>query len=47
MRAQWVYYDFFTLGMTSLIFLGATLIVFTLQGYWISRRKLANEMIEM
>ena len=42
-----VYYDFFTLGMTSLVFLGATLIVFTLQGYWISRRKLANEMIEM
>ncbi len=40
-------YDFFTLGLTSLVFLGATLIVFTLQGYWISRKKLANEMIDI
>ncbi|WP_155590880.1 ABC transporter permease [Lysinibacillus cavernae] len=40
-------YDFLTLGITSMTFLSATLLVFTLQGYWISRRKLANEMIEM
>ncbi|MDD1502404.1 ABC transporter permease [Lysinibacillus sp. CNPSo 3705] len=40
-------YDFVTLGVTSIVFLGATLIVFTLQGYWISRRKLANEMLDI
>ncbi|MEG0451129.1 MAG: ABC transporter permease, partial [Lysinibacillus sp.] len=42
-----IFYDFFTLGITSLVFLLATLIVFTLQGYWISRKKLANEVIEL
>lgn len=42
-----MYYDFFTLSVTSIVFLGATLIVFTLQGYWISRKKLANEMIDI
>lgn len=42
-----MYYDFFTLSMTSIVFLAATLIVFTLQGYWISRKKLANEMIDI
>ena len=31
-------YDFLTLGITSITLLGATLIVFTLQGYWISRQ---------
>lgn len=40
-------YDFFTLGITSLVFLIATLVVFTLQGYWISRKKLANEIVDM
>lgn len=40
-------FDFVTLGVTSIVFLGATLIVFTLQGYWISRRKLANEMLDI
>ncbi|MFJ6208709.1 ABC transporter permease [Lysinibacillus sp. NPDC092081] len=40
-------YDFVTLGVTSIVFLGATLIVFTLQGYWISRKKLANEMLDI
>ncbi|MFB7157682.1 ABC transporter permease [Lysinibacillus sp. NPDC056232] len=40
-------YDFVTLGVTSIVFLSATLIVFTLQGYWISRKKLANEMIDI
>ena len=40
-------YDFFTLGITSLFFLVATLVVFTLQGYWISRKKLANEIVDM
>ncbi|MEY9979172.1 ABC transporter permease [Lysinibacillus sp. RC79] len=40
-------YDFVTLGVTSIVFLGATLIVFTLQGFWISRKKLANEMIDI
>lgn len=41
------FYDFFTLGITSLVFLVATLVVFTLQGYWISRKKLANEIVDM
>lgn len=41
------YYDFFTLGLTSIVFLGTTLIVFTLQGYWISRKKLTNEMMDI
>ena len=40
-------YDFVTLGVTSIVFLGATIIVFTLQGYWISRKKLANEMLDI
>ncbi|UPW85083.1 ABC transporter permease [Lysinibacillus sp. Ag94] len=40
-------FDFVTLGVTSIVFLGATLIVFTLQGYWMSRRKLANEMLDI
>lgn len=40
-------YDFLTLGITCLIFLLATIVVFTLQGYWISRKKLANEIIDM
>jgi putative ABC transport system permease protein len=40
-------YDFLTLGITSITLLGATLIVFTLQGYWISRQKLANEIVEI
>lgn len=40
-------YDFVTLGVTSIVFLGVTLIVFTLQGFWISRKKLANEMIDI
>ncbi|MEC1305622.1 ABC transporter permease [Lysinibacillus capsici] len=40
-------YDFLTLGLTSLAFLGSTLIVFTLQGYWMSRQKLANEILEI
>lgn len=40
-------YDFLTLGITSIVFLGATLMVFTLQGYWISRQKLTKEMIEI
>ncbi|MCL1699531.1 ABC transporter permease [Lysinibacillus sp. Bpr_S20] len=40
-------YDFVTLGVTCIVFLAATLIVFTLQGYWISRKKLANEMIDI
>lgn len=40
-------YDFLTLGLTSLAFLGSTLIVFTLQGYWMSRQKLANEIVEI
>ncbi|MGN4127934.1 ABC transporter permease [Lysinibacillus sphaericus] len=40
-------YDFFTLGITSVVFLLATFVVFTLQGYWISRQKLANEMVDM
>ncbi|QPQ31164.1 ABC transporter permease [Lysinibacillus sp. JNUCC 51] len=42
-----IYYDFVTLGVTSIVFLSVTLIVFTLQGYWISRKKLANEMIDI
>ncbi|WP_235473707.1 ABC transporter permease [Lysinibacillus macroides] len=42
-----VSYDFLTLGITSIAFLAATLIVFALQGYWISRKKLAHEMIDM
>ncbi len=42
-----VSYDFLTLGITSIAFLAATLIVFALQGYWISRKKLAYEMIDM
>lgn len=40
-------YDFLTLGLTSIAFLGSTLIVFTLQGYWMSRQKLANEIVEI
>ncbi|WCH49603.1 ABC transporter permease [Lysinibacillus sp. OF-1] len=40
-------YDYLTLGITSSAFLIATLIVFTLQGYWISRQKLANEIVEI
>ena len=40
-------YDFFTIGITSLVFLIATLLIFTLQSYWISRKKLANELVEM
>ncbi|MFY0517653.1 ABC transporter permease [Lysinibacillus sp. UGB7] len=40
-------YDFFTLGITSVVFLLATFVVFTLQGYWISRQKLANEIVDM
>ncbi|MFJ7915580.1 MULTISPECIES: ABC transporter permease [unclassified Lysinibacillus] len=40
-------YDFVTLGVTSIVFLVATLTVFTLQGYWISRKKLANEMLDI
>ncbi|TQR29030.1 ABC transporter permease [Lysinibacillus sphaericus] len=40
-------YDFVTLGVTSTVFLVATLTVFTLQGYWISRKKLANEMLDI
>lgn len=40
-------YDFVTLGATSIVFLGVTLIVFTLQGFWISRKKLTNEMIDI
>ncbi|MGE7674513.1 ABC transporter permease [Lysinibacillus sp. NPDC094403] len=42
-----IYYDFVSLGVTSIVFLGVTLIVFTLQGYWISRKKLANEMLDI
>lgn len=42
-----IFYDFFTLGITSLVFLVATLVVFALQGYWISRKKLANEIVDM
>ncbi|WP_016995090.1 ABC transporter permease [Lysinibacillus boronitolerans] len=40
-------YDFLTLGLTSIAFLGSTLIVFTLLGYWMSRQKLANEIVEI
>ncbi|MFJ7737384.1 ABC transporter permease [Lysinibacillus sp. NPDC097287] len=42
-----IFYDFFTLGITSMIFLIATLVVFALQGYWISRKNLANEIVDM
>ncbi|WP_313892376.1 ABC transporter permease [Psychrobacillus sp.] len=44
-REAGVFIDFLTLGSVSLLFLLLTMIVFSLQGYWISRRKLANEMI--
>ncbi|GLC88884.1 ABC transporter permease [Lysinibacillus piscis] len=39
-----VYYDFLTLGLTSIVFVVATLVVFLWQGYWISRKKLTQEM---
>lgn len=37
--------DFLTLGLVSLFFLLLTIIVFSLQGYWISRMKLVKEII--
>lgn len=40
-------YDLLTIGITSITLLSATLIVFALQGYWISRQKLANEIVDI
>ncbi len=37
--------DFLTLGLVILLFSLLTLIVFSFQSYWISRRKVANEIV--
>ena len=42
-----MFYDFFTIGLTSLVYLIATLIILALQGYWIRRKNLANEIVDM